>query len=65
MNRIIKDRFKLFHFGLQLSNTLVDQLQPTFEFALDELCSRLNLGNILLHPAKVNVQQPHEIDHQR
>jgi hypothetical protein len=65
MNQVIKDRFKLFHFGLQLTNPLVNQLQPPFEFALDELYSRLNLGNILLHSPEVNMQQSHEIDHQR
>jgi hypothetical protein len=44
---------------------LADQLQTTFKLALDELCGRLNLGNVLLHPPEVHVQQTYEIDHQR
>src|SRR5674476_1301551 len=44
MNRIIKDSFKLFHFGFKLSNPLVNELQAAFKFALDEQSSRLDLG---------------------
>ena len=64
MNRIIKDSFKLFHFGLELSNPLVDEFQATLKFALDEQSSRLDLGNVLLHPSEVNMHQADKIDHQ-
>jgi hypothetical protein len=42
-----------------------NQFQTPFKFALDELRSSFNLGNILLHPSEIHMQQPHEIHHQR
>src|ERR1035437_9064302 len=65
LDRIIKDCFKLFYFDLKLTNPLIDQLQTTFKFALDELCCSLNFGNVLLHSAEIHMQQTDKINHQR